>query len=269
MLAFTPFVLGAVRATMHRDCRRSPRGVAVVTIARFVVEFKRIFFAHTAMTSALQDPASSPTPCATETAATRRRARPGQRRDEILQALAAMLESPHGDRITTAALAARLGLSEAALYRYFSGKSQMFEALVEFIEQSLQALEQQITHGDAVALAQTHPQEAAQSAMRIVAVVLQFGQRNPGLARVMTGEALLLELPAVQAAALWARVALVFDRLEATLRQCLRTGGAQHDSAVAASVLMSFLMGRLQRFVRTGFRRDPTEHLQASLDMLL
>lgn len=191
-----------------------------------------------------------------------KRAKPGQRRDEILQALATMLQTPGSERITTAALAKQLGLSEAALYRHFRSKALMFDALVDFIEQAVRALVQQVTGGDVVALSQASPEQARRTAMRVVAVILQFAQRNPGLVRVMTGE-VLLELPVVHA-----RVNQVFHQLEADLRQCLRP--ATHlDAQVGASVLLAFLQGRLTHFVRTGFRREPTEHLEASLALLM
>ncbi|MCB1983282.1 MAG: nucleoid occlusion factor SlmA, partial [Rhodoferax sp.] len=114
----------------------------------------------------------------------RKRPRPGERRVQILQTLAGMLEQPGADRITTAALAARLEVSEAALYRHFASKAQMFEGLIDFIENSVFGLVNQIVERE--------PSGAAQ-ARRIVAVVLQFGERNPGMTRVMVGDALVFE----------------------------------------------------------------------------
>jgi TetR/AcrR family transcriptional regulator len=195
--------------------------------------------------------------------ATRKRPRPGERRLQILQALAAMLEQPGSERITTAALAARLQVSEAALYRHFASKAQMFEGLIEFIEQSLFQLVNTIVADGAIA--------GAQQARRILAVLLQFGERNPGMVRVMVGDALVFENERLQN-----RMNQLFDRIESSLRQCLRPeladGGAPTptvDAQVQASVLVAFAMGRLQRFARSGFRRLPTEHLDASLDRLV
>lgn len=201
---------------------------------------------------------------------TRKRPKPGERREQILQALAAMLEKPGTDRITTAALAASLSVSEAALYRHFASKAQMFEGLIDFIEQSVFSLVQQVAGRDGELLELT-PEDGARRAARIVALVLQFGERNPGMVRVLVGDALLLEHDRLQV-----RMNQFFDRIESTLRQCLRPAAGALGSAtptveaqVAASVLMSFVQGRLQRFVRTGFRRQPTEFLDASLAMMI
>ena len=201
---------------------------------------------------------------------TRKRPKPGERREQILQALAAMLEKPGSDRITTAALAANLSVSEAALYRHFASKAQMFEGLIDFIEQSVFALVQQVAGREGEAVDMT-PEDGARRAARIVALLLQFAERNPGMVRVMVGDALQLEHDRLQA-----RMNQFFDRIESTLRQCLRPAAGALGSAtptveaqVAASVLMSFVLGRMQRFVRTGFRRQPTENMDASLAMLL
>lgn len=202
--------------------------------------------------------------------AARKRPRPGERREQILQTLALMLQEPGAERITTAALAARLGVSEAALYRHFASKAQMFEGLIEFIEGSVLALVQQIT-GREPALGTTSADDLMRQAARIVALVLQFGERNPGMARVMVGDALVLEHER-----LLARMNQFFDRIESSLRQCLRgalqqQGSAtpQVDAQVRAGVLVAFTQGRLQRFTRTGFKKLPTEHLEASLALML
>ena len=199
----------------------------------------------------------------------RKRARPGERREQILQTLAAMLEQPGAERITTAALAARLGVSEAALYRHFASKAQMFEGLIDFIEQAVFTRVAQITGREPSNAAV--PEEGTRQAMRVVALLLQFGERNPGLARVMVGDALVLEHERLQQ-----RMNQFFDRIESTLRQCLRPAAGAAGSAtpsvdaqVAASVLTAFIQGRLQRFARSGFRRLPTEHLEASLVLML
>ena len=192
----------------------------------------------------------------------RKRPKPGERRAQILQTLATMLEQPGAERVTTAALAARLEVSEAALYRHFASKAQMFEGLIDFTEQTVFSLINQITQREPV---------PAEQASRIVSMVLQFGEKNPGLARVMAGDALVYENERLQQ-----RMNLFFDKIEATLRQCLRADVGVEASAmptvevqVLASMLTVLAMGRLQRFARSGFKRLPTEQLDASLKRLL
>ncbi|MCM2346362.1 nucleoid occlusion factor SlmA [Acidovorax soli] len=218
----------------------------------------------------------SPTPEPVSTAdagdgpAARKRPKPGERRAQILQALAGMLEQPGAERITTAALAARLSVSEAALYRHFASKAQMFEGLIDFIEQTVFTRVTQIVGRDLADGGQ--PVEGgAHQAARVVALLLQFGERNPGLVRVMVGDALVLEHERLQQ-----RMNQFFERIESSLRQCLRaaagTAGSTTptvDAQVAASVLTAFTLGRLQRYARSGFRRLPTEHLDASLALML
>ena len=201
---------------------------------------------------------------------TRKRPKPGERREQILQTLAAMLEKPGAERITTAALARQLEVSEAALYRHFASKAQMFEGLIEFIEQSVFTLAQQIVGRDPLDPQQGNP-EGAQQAVRVVALLLQFGEKNPGMVRVMVGDALVLEHERLQA-----RMTQFFERIESTLRQCLRGAALAHgsgtptvDAQIGARVLVDFTVGRLQRFVRSGFRQRPTDELQASLARLV
>jgi TetR/AcrR family transcriptional regulator len=192
-------------------------------------------------------------------AVVRKRPKPGERRVQILQALASMLEQPGAERITTAALAARLEVSEAALYRHFASKAQMFEGLIEFIEQSVFTLINQITEREP---------EGAGQAGRIVAMLIQFAEKNPGMTRVMVGDALVFENDRLQQ-----RMNQFFDKVEASLKQCLRSTGEATtptvDAAVRASVLTAFIVGRLQRFARSGFKRLPSEHLEASLARML
>ena len=204
------------------------------------------------------EPAPGSEPPAAAVVPARKRPKPGERRVQILQMLATMLEQPGAERITTAALAARLSVSEAALYRHFASKAQMFEGLIEFIEQSVFTLINQI--------AEREPEGQAQAG-RIVAVILQFGERNPGMVRVMVGDALVFEHERLQQ-----RMNQFFDKVEASLKQCLRSPEGTTptvDAQVRASVLTAFIVGRLQRFARSGFKRLPSEHLDASLSRML
>jgi TetR/AcrR family transcriptional regulator len=199
---------------------------------------------------------------ATPDAAPRKRPKPGERRIQILQALAGMLEQPGAERVTTSALAARLDVSEAALYRHFASKAQMFEGLIEFIEQSVFTLVNQIIEREA---------NHAVRLRKIVTLVLQFAEKNPGMTRVMAGDALVFENDRLQE-----RMNQFFDKLEASLKQTLREASAATstetptlDAQVRASVITAFMLGRLQRFSRSGFKRAPTEHLEASLAIVL
>ncbi len=195
-------------------------------------------------------------------AAARKRPKPGERREQILQALAQMLQQPGAERVTTAALAARLDVSEAALYRHFASKAQMFEGLIDFVESTVFGLVNRINE---------HEPDGRARAARIVAMVLQFGEKNPGMARVMVGDALVLEHERLQQ-----RMNQLFDKLEAALRLALREGaeGAvtltpDADAKLKASVLVAFMVGRLQRFARSGFRRAPTEQLDGCMARML
>jgi TetR/AcrR family transcriptional regulator len=203
------------------------------------------------------------------------RLKPGERRVHILQTLATMLEAPKNEKITTAALAARLGVSEAALYRHFASKAQMFEALIEFIEQSIFGLINQI--------AAKEPNGVLQ-ARTIALMLLNFSAKNPGMTRVLTCEALVGEHER-----LTERVNQMLERVEASLKQCLRlalmdanvqTGTApqnpatvplppDYDPAVRANLLLSYIVGRWHRYVRSGFARNPAEHADAQLRLIL
>jgi len=194
--------------------------------------------------------------------APRKRPKPGERRVQILQALATMLEQPGSERITTSGLAARLDVSEAALYRHFASKAQMFEGLIEFIEQTVFTLVNQIVERE------TDP---TQRTRKLVIMLLQFAEKNPGITRVMAGDALVFENDRLQE-----RMNQFFDKLEASLKQNLRDVAAAAGAAtptvqaqVHASVIVAFMVGRLQRFSRSGFKRLPSEHLDASLALLL
>ena len=176
-------------------------------------------------------------------------AKPGERRLQILQTLAAMLETPRGERVTTAALAARLDVSEAALYRHFASKAQMFEGLIEFIETTLFTLINRIVGETA---------DGALQAQQIVSVVLGFAEKNPGMTRVLIGDALVNEDERLQA-----RINQLCDRIEAALRQALRiaqaAGSWPGDPAAEANLLIAFVLGRMQLFAKTGFKRSPQE----------
>lgn len=173
----------------------------------------------------------------------------GERREQILQALAEMLESPEGEKITTAALAARIGVSEAALYRHFASKAQMYEGLLTFIEETVFTRINLITQQDANGLAQI---------TATVQLLLAFAQRNRGMTRVLTGDALVHEHERLRV-----RVNQILDRIETTFRQSLRLAmtasdlPATHDSAASASLLLAWVEGRWRQFVRSGFKRDP------------
>jgi TetR/AcrR family transcriptional regulator len=195
-------------------------------------------------------------------ATVRKRMKPGERRAQILQMLATMLEQPGAERITTALLAAKLDVSEAALYRHFASKAQMFEGLIDFIEQAVFTLINQIAEREG---------DGTHKASRMVTVVLQFGEKNPGMARVMVGDALVFENERLQQ-----RMNQFFDRVESALRQVLRSAAEARQSAtptveaqVKAAVLVSFVLGALQRFARSGFKRSPLDNLDASLALMV
>jgi len=178
-------------------------------------------------------------------------AKTGERKDQILQSLAQMLENPAGQKVTTAALAARLGVSEAALYRHFKGKAEMFEGLIEFIEQELFGLINRIGEDETSGVRQLEA---------MIAVLLAFAQKNRGMTRVLIGDVLVNEDDRLQA-----RINQLHDRLEAALKQALRFGVNQKeiaqevDVAAQANVLMSFVIGRWHLFAKSGFKRDPAE----------
>jgi TetR/AcrR family transcriptional regulator len=210
------------------------------------------------------------------------RMKPGERRVHILHTLAAMLETPKTEKITTAALAARLGVSEAALYRHFASKAQMFEALIEFIEGTFFGLINQI--------AEKEPNGVLQ-ARAIGMMLLNFAQKNPGMTRVLTGEALVGEHERLAE-----RVGQMLERVEASVKQSLRIAlmeanqagherdpepgpragaaaagplPADYDPAVRANLLASYVMGRWHRYAKSGFTRAPAQHADAHLRLIL
>lgn len=179
-------------------------------------------------------------------------AKPGERKLQILQTLAEMLEAPQAEKITTAALAARLDVSEAALYRHFASKAQMYEGLIEFIETSLFGLINRITAEETAGIDQVRA---------IAQVLLGFADKNRGMCRVLTGEVLVNENPRLQA-----RVNQLLDRVEVSLKQSLRIAATQGGLAqglevgVAANLILAFVQGRWQQFVKSGFVRAPVEN---------
>jgi TetR/AcrR family transcriptional regulator len=181
-------------------------------------------------------------------------AKPGARRLHILQVLARMLENPKGEKVTTAALAKELDVSEAALYRHFASKAQMFEGLIEFIEESLFGLINKITGEEENGAKQLHA---------ILAMLLGFAEKNPGMTRVLIGDALVNEDPRLQA-----RINQLHDKLEATLKQCLRVAAAEVPEGAPggpdaagphANVLLCYVVGRWHQFAKSGFKRKPAE----------
>jgi TetR/AcrR family transcriptional regulator len=177
--------------------------------------------------------------------------RTGERKTQILQTLAQMLENPASEKVTTAALAAKLDVSEAALYRHFTGKAQMYEGLIEFIEQTLFALINKIT---------SEEKSGTRQIEAIVGVLLGFAQKNRGMTRVLIGDALVHENERLQA-----RINQLHDRVEAALKQAIRFGVTQKeiaedvDATACANLILSFVTGRWHQFAKSGFKRDPVE----------
>jgi len=186
--------------------------------------------------------------------------RKGQRREEILQALARMLETSSAGRVTTAALAEAVGVSEAALYRHFGSKTQMFEALVEFIEESLFSRVNRILEST------DRPDDQCEQVLRLW---LGFAAKNPGLARLMLGEAIQGESESLRK-----RVQQLMERLETQLKQVLKQArlqsqlSAETDAPAAANLLVAVVHGRINQFSRSSFRQDPTEQWAAQWAIL-
>lgn len=189
------------------------------------------------------------------------RRKPGTRRLQILQTLATMLEDPRGEKVTTAALAARLDVSEAALYRHFASKAQMFEGLIEFIETTIFGLINDIS---------TKEDSGLRQARRIVQMLLEFAQTNRGMTRVLIGDALVNENDRLQD-----RMNQLLERIEASLRQSLRVAvtlaelPADVDTGARAALAVAYVLGRWHRFAKGGFRKQPTEGLDVQLTILI
>ena len=186
--------------------------------------------------------------------------KPGQRKLQILQALASMLEQPKGDKITTAALAARLSVSEAALYRHFASKAQMYEGLIEFIESTVFGLINQISEREEGGVEQAHA---------ILQMLLGFAASNPGMTRVLIGDALVGEDDRLQA-----RMNQFYDKIELAFKQALRVAvtqchGQEADVAARAGLLVSYVTGRWHRFAKSGFKQNPAENTTLQLSVLL
>ncbi len=187
--------------------------------------------------------------------------KPGERRLQILQTLAEMLENPKGEKITTAALAARLDCSEAALYRHFASKAQMFEGLIEFIETSLFGVINQIA---------AEEQQGLQQVEHILALLLNFAQRNRGMTRVLIGDALVNENERLQA-----RINQLHDKIEAAVKQALRVAATQGQLAqeahfaALANILLCCVVGRWQQYAKSGFTREPAANWTQQWPMLL
>ncbi len=186
--------------------------------------------------------------------------KPGERKLQILQTLAGMLENPKGEKITTAALAAKIDVSEATLYRHFASKAQMFEGLIEFIETTVFGLINQIS--------QQH-KDGLQQAHGITLMLLSFAERNPGMTRVLIGDALVNEDARLQL-----RMNQFMDRIELAYKQALRQAVVQgqvpdNEIMMRANLLTNFVLGRWQRYAKTGFKASPTELATAQITLLL
>ncbi len=188
-------------------------------------------------------------------------AKTGERKHQILQMLAEMLEQPRAARITTAALAARLQCSEAALYRHFASKAQMFEGLFEFIETTIFTLVNQIVTSEA---------NGVEQARKIAVMLVTFAERNRGMTRVLSGDALVTEDERLQT-----RVSQITERIESTFKQSLRsalTGGtlaATTEVTPMATLLTHCVLGSWLRFAQSRWQTSPTTHIDAQLRLIL
>ena len=183
----------------------------------------------------------------------------GERKLQILQALAGMLESPIAEKVTTAALAAKLDVSEAALYRHFASKAQMYEGLIEFIETSIFTLVNKITQSE---------ENGRRQALAVARMLLHFSEQNPGMTKVMIGDALVNEDERLQR-----RMNQFVDRVELALRQSWKLaatqgGPAEEEAAARAALLMAFVIGRWHRFAKSGFQLKPTDGAVLQLGLL-
>ena len=182
------------------------------------------------------------------------------RKQQILETLAHLLENPKREKITTASLAAKLDVSEAALYRHFANKAQMFEGLIEFIEASIFGVINKIT---------TDETDGAKQVQLIITMLLKFAEKNPGMTRLLIGDALVNEELHLQT-----RINLLHDRVEASLKQSLKIAAAESESGnkimpeAQANLMICYVIGRWQQYVKSGFKRKPTELMQQQLSLL-
>ena len=180
------------------------------------------------------------------------------RKQQILETLAHMLENPKREKITTASLAAKLDVSEAALYRHFANKAQMFEGLIEFIEVSIFGVINKITSDET---------DGAKQVQLIVTMLLKFAEKNPGMTRIVIGDALVNEEEYLQT-----RINQLYDRLEASLKQSIRIAETQSaknvETEAKANLLISYVIGRWHQYAKSGFKRKPTELVQIQLGLL-
>ncbi|MFQ3193123.1 MAG: TetR/AcrR family transcriptional regulator [Paraglaciecola sp.] len=173
------------------------------------------------------------------------------RRAQILQALASMLQTNPGQRITTAKLAAHVGVSEAALYRHFPSKARMFEGLIEFIEETLFSRINKIINEE---------KDTATRCQLILHLILGFAEKNPGITRILNGDALMGEQDRLRE-----RIAQLFERLETQLKQVLRERKLREgktlpaEEGVIANMLICFADGRINQFIRSEFTKKPTD----------
>lgn len=186
----------------------------------------------------------------------------GERKQQILQALAKMLESPKREKITTASLAKELGVSEAALYRHFANKAQMFEGLIAFIEETIFGLINKILDEEENGIAQIQ---------QIIAMLISFSEKNAGMTRILIGDALVNEDQKLQN-----RINQLFDRIEITIKQCLKIADKQDiesnllvDPDAKANLVVCYVIGRWHQFAKSGFKKKPSYFTVVQLKTLL
>ncbi len=180
--------------------------------------------------------------------------RKSNRRQHILEVLASELETNPGSRITTAGLARAVGVSEAALYRHFASKAKMFEALIDFAEETVFGLINRIVENETDVIIRCE---------KIIQLLLGFSERNPGITRILIGDALLGENERLHA-----RVVQFFERLETQFRQILREANLADgprpisNMEAASNLMVTYIEGKMSQFARSSFNKKPTEHLE-------
>ncbi len=186
----------------------------------------------------------------------------GERKQQILETLAKMLESPKREKITTASLAAELQVSEAALYRHFANKAQMFEGLIGFIEETIFSLINKITEEEPDGITQIQ---------KMIAMLIGFSEKNAGMTRILIGDALVNEDEKLQN-----RINQLFDRIEITIKQCLKIADKQDvqsnlvvDPDAKANLVVCYVIGRWHQFAKSGFKKKPSYFTAVQLQTLL